>query len=100
MTDRERRRALIRDRLLAEQGGRCGICPAVTATRAEARPGYPYPPTTWALDHDHATGFIRGVLCRSCNTLLGRHRDDAAALVGRLPGAVAYLSRPPSGVRY
>lgn len=23
-------------------------------------------------DHNHATGFIRGVICRSCNSLLGR----------------------------
>ena len=89
----------IRRRLLAEQGGVCAICGTDKATRQET-PGHPHTFRTWAVDHCHVTGFVRGVLCRSCNSVLGFHRDSVEALADRLPGAVAYLSRPPSGIPY
>lgn len=39
------------------------------------------------LDHDHTTGAIRGVLCRSHNMGLGQFADD----VGHLRKAIEYL---------
>lgn len=45
------------DDLLAANGGRCLICDDAPAV---------------AIDHDHATGRVRGGLCNSCNTFLGR----------------------------
>ena len=32
------------------------------------------------LDHDHATGLFRGVLCRGCNSALGFARDNPETL--------------------
>lgn len=42
------------------QGNRCGLC------------GVPLEGRVANLDHDHKTGLIRSVLCRQCNTLLGK----------------------------
>lgn len=42
-------------------------------------------------DHDHATGAIRGLLCKACNLALGNAADDPETL-RRLAG---YLERPP-----
>jgi len=67
-----------RDRLLAEQGGRCAVCGADS-------PGE----KGWHGDHDHRTGRVRGVLCRACNLGLGFFRDSEAALLL----AVGYLRR-------
>lgn len=41
------------------------------------------------LDHDHATGVIRGVLCRECNTAIGMFSDN----VNHLIRAINYLSK-------
>lgn len=48
------------DKLLEQQGGVCRICtlPCSTGKRL-------------AVDHDHETGTIRGLLCRRCNRGLG-----------------------------
>lgn len=49
----------------ASQGSRCAICATDKARK-------------WALDHDHATGHVRGILCNKCNLGIGLLRDDPA----------------------
>lgn len=46
------------------QGGRCAICRRATGASRRL-----------SVDHDHATGDVRGLLCRPCNTMLGHARD-------------------------
>ena len=48
-------------KMLAEQGGLCGIC----------KTDDPRDPNGWHLDHDHDTDELRGVLCLPCNIKLG-----------------------------
>lgn len=45
------------------------------------------------VDHDHATGKVRGALCRDCNLALGCFTDS----VERMRRAVMYLSRQWTG---
>jgi hypothetical protein len=47
--------------------GYCDIC-----SGTEPRGHY----NEWHIDHDHATGEIRGLLCAHCNTALGLLGDD------------------------
>lgn len=57
------------DRRFAEQDGGCAIC------RKALEDG-----RNLHVDHDHATGAVRALLCTSCNNLLGRANDDPALL--------------------
>lgn len=54
------------DTLLKDREGRCEIC-AATVSRQGKR---------LVLDHCHATGAVRGILCDACNIGIGNLRDD------------------------
>ena len=63
------------------QGRRCAVC------RNQPRT------IRFAVDHDHDTGEVRGILCKRCNhDLLGGGHDDIAILWR----AVEYLLFPPA----
>lgn len=40
----------------------------------------PSDPAAIAIDHDHFTGFVRGLLCKHCNSGLGHFKDDPSAM--------------------
>lgn len=62
--------------MLREQGGVCAMC-AQPETIIDNPSGKT---KDLAIDHDHATGKIRALLCSSCNTALGLFNDDPALL--------------------
>jgi Recombination endonuclease VII len=71
-----------RDAMLAAQNDSCAIC----GTKSPGRRG-------WNVDHCHATGEVRGILCGACNVGIGQLRDDPAVLLS----AYRYLMRTPDG---
>lgn len=68
------------DAMISDQGGICAIC---GTSDPETKHGNFY------VDHCHATGAVRGLLCRVCNWLVGAAKDD----VYILQTAIAYLQR-------
>lgn len=65
--------------LVERQRGRCAICGVVKCASGRS--------PRLHLDHDHATGAIRGLLCNKCNSAIGYLNDDPA----RLRRAADYL---------
>lgn len=63
------------DEMLSKQSGGCGIC------------GRTFGRIRLAVDHDHKTGKIRGILCENCNMGLGMFKDDTKLL----SAAIEYL---------
>jgi len=64
----------IRESIKIAQGNKCPLCLAsFTDAKMVKRKLVPkYQP---ALDHDHATGHIRGVLCTNCNGMEGKIKN-------------------------
>lgn len=57
------------DAMVSAQGGRCAGCLMLLL-----------PGRGQHIDHCHASGRVRGVLCRNCNHALGQVRDSQATL--------------------
>lgn len=70
----------IYDELLAAQGGVCAICRGGLNGKSKKY---------FSVDHDHATGRVRGLLCEACNFGLGKFRDSSDLL----QKAAQYLAR-------
>jgi coenzyme F420-reducing hydrogenase beta subunit len=62
------------ERMFTEQGGKCAIC-----KKQQTR--------SFDVDHCHSTGQVRGLLCTSCNRMVGHAGDDPERLIA----AAAYL---------
>lgn len=64
--------------MFEEREGLCDLC----GNSETARTGrYVQEAPNWlAVDHDHETGKVRGLLCRDCNVALGLLKDDSYLL--------------------
>lgn len=56
------------EELFAKQENKCAICGALRGT------------VKFAVDHDHKTNRVRGILCTRCNSMLGMARDNTVIL--------------------
>lgn len=58
------------EELLTRQDGKCAVCKTpMDGVRNEH------------IDHDHATGQVRGLLCSHCNTAIGKFKDNPDILI-------------------
>ncbi len=71
------------DRMYFEQGGVCLTCGKPETAKNQ------YGLRRLAVDHDHKTGRVRGLLCTCCNRLIGLARDD----VNTLKRIINYLEK-------
>lgn len=69
------------DRLYEAQGGVCAICNWATGKSKRL-----------AVDHDHATGEVRGLICSRDNQMLGHGRDKTEFF----QRVIDYLNHPPA----
>lgn len=67
------------DALLAEQDGKCAICRCDQCATGRR----------FAVDHNHETGAVRGLLCTNCNQGIGHFQEDPEVL----HAAIAYVQR-------
>lgn len=72
------------DDMVQSQNNQCAICFALGSKERNGR---------LVIDHCHASGKVRGLLCNKCNLLLG-HADDT---IERLERAILYLSQRGEG---
>ena len=63
--------------LMSEQHGQCAICSRTSGKRK------------LAVDHDHKSNKVRGLLCHTCNSALGLFYEN----VSFLQNAISYLQR-------
>ena len=66
------------NQMLIYQDNKCAICFKVFSHRKDRH-----------IDHDHKTGRVRAILCRSCNNGLGMFKDDMMVI----KSATAYLEK-------
>lgn len=66
--------------MIEQQNGKCAICGCSLGQTRYTRP---------CVDHSHATGKVRGILCSGCNTAIGFFKDSPI----RLSAALSYLEK-------
>jgi len=72
------------DRMFVKQSGVCKICGTDNPGTNKGR---------FAIDHNHETGKVRGLLCYSCNVGIGHLKDDPFILLS----AFKYLKNEEKG---
>lgn len=78
-------------RMLVDQGGVCAICEKPESVKQNTRgPNRTGEPRSLSIDHCHATGVVRGLLCHRCNFGIGYFNDNPSIA----SAAMAYLLRP------
>lgn len=65
------------EQMMSDQDGKCALCGRVGNVGGKRL----------AVDHCHATGRVRGLLCNTCNTMLDNAQDN----VDLLMSAAAYI---------
>ncbi len=75
------------DELLVKQAGVCAICGQHETRKIKGKL------ISLAVDHDHETGKIRGLLCAECNMAIGLLHESITAL----KTAINYLQRHAEG---
>lgn len=65
------------DELREKQGNCCAICGIHAKDIAHAQ----FKHNPLVIDHDHLTGEVRGLLCPSCNVILGHAKDRPQVLL-------------------
>ncbi len=69
------------NKMLNEQNGVCAICGQTETKISKGNL------VSLAVDHDHATGKIRGLLCFNCNLAMGKFHDN----VEMMKKAIEYI---------
>ena len=75
--------------LYVAQNGQCGICGAEIPDRLTETGDLR---SQSEIDHDHATGAVRGLLCGRCNKVLARYGDSGEFF----ERVVSYLAKAQS----
>ena len=75
------------DRMVESQNGLCAIC---GGENVQIRGRV----VALAVDHNHKTGKVRGLLCNGCNTSLGRFKD-----IPMLKKAIKYLEETDGNIQ-
>lgn len=70
------------------QGGCCAICGFHESELSHE--AFVHSPLV--IDHDHDTGEVRGLLCPSCNVILGHAKDNPQILLNAVSYLVKYQS--------
>jgi hypothetical protein len=72
-------------KLLESQSSKCGICDREETCKDPKHDRV----RRLSIDHCHATGKVRGLLCHSCNTAIGKLKDDVQLLCK----AIEYITK-------
>lgn len=72
------------EEMLERQDGKCAICGKAESALSNAG----IPGKMLAVDHDHETGRVRGLLCQRCNIGIGQFQTAQALIM-----AAEYLFR-------